>query len=209
MKKAKDMIRFQDIYELCNHMMSKVKDDEVTVVANRDTVISIMRELISVYTFDIDRIDIDFEEEYFDAYYVNLYIDKDTKRLFMSIGKGYNEYRNEYFGFDGYVMFDECVNSRAMIDLFNNEDVDVSDYDCFIIGDDDTEYEQESKCKCKNKLEDKDRISYLKDDNGDIHGFSINASNENSAYSYSFYGTDVYDNSDIINLTAALRDFLF
>ena len=48
-----------------------------------------------------------------------------------------------YFGTDGYVLFHEDVNSKAMLDMQNNENIELSGHDWFTIGEEELEDTEE------------------------------------------------------------------
>lgn len=133
------MINFQNVEALVSHMFDCVNaEDPVTVVANKDLAIEIMTELLDYNNVALEFVDID-SFEYDKEYFVTLLYDEDEEDYWrVSVEKAYNYVREAYFGTDGYVLFHEDINSRILVDIQNNENVEMSGHDWFIIGEDDS-----------------------------------------------------------------------
>jgi len=140
------MQNFKDVEELIVHMFEKLDGDEtISVVADKDLAVSIMKKLLSyddvILSFaNVDTYDYDRE------YLVSLHDDTDTDYWYVSIKQIYNYDKDMYFGTDGYVLFHEGVNSKALIDMKNHKFTKLSGYDWFVIGEDKNEDSSEDVC---------------------------------------------------------------
>lgn len=132
------MINFENVEALVSHMFDCVNaEDPVTVVADKDLAIEVMTELLDYNNVALEFVDID-SFEYDKEYFVTLLYDEDEEDYWrVSVEKAYNYVREAYFGTDGYVLFHEDINSRILVDIQNNENVEMSGRDWFIIGEDD------------------------------------------------------------------------
>lgn len=133
------MQNFENIEELVAHMFDKLDgDDPVSVVADKDLAVSIMKEML-----DYDGVILNFANvdtfDYDKEYIVSLYDDTDTDYWHVSIEQVYNCEKDKYLGTDGYVLFHEDVNSKALLDMKNNENIELSGYDWFVIGEEETD----------------------------------------------------------------------
>lgn len=137
------MQNFENIEELVAHMFEKLDDDLVSVVADKDLAVAIMKELL-----DYDNVILNFANvdtyDYDKEYLVSLYDDTDTDYWYVSIEQIYNYEKEKYFGTEGYVLFHEDVNSKALVDMQNNKNIELSGYDWFTIGEEDIEMEDNS-----------------------------------------------------------------
>jgi len=130
------MKNFKNIEELASYMFEKLNgDDPVSVVADKDLAVSIMQELLNYENVILDICNID-SFEYDREYLVSLYDDTDTDYWYVSIEQIYNYEKEKYFGIDGYVLFHEDINSKALIDMQNNKNIELSGYDWFVIDED-------------------------------------------------------------------------
>lgn len=133
------MLNFENIEDLVSYMFEKLDgDDPVSVVANKDLSISIIQELLEYKNVILKYANVD-DYEYDKEYIVTLHDDCDSDSWDVAIEPIYNYEKEMYFGTDGYVLFHEDVNSKVMIDMQNNENVELSGHDWFIIGEDDNE----------------------------------------------------------------------
>lgn len=133
------MLNFKNIEDLASHMFEKLNGDEpVSVVANKDLAISIMQELLEYKNVILKYANVD-DYEYDKEYIVTLHDDCDSDSWDIAIESIYNYEKEMYFGTDGYVLFHEDVNSKAMLDMQNNENVELSGHDWFTIGEDESE----------------------------------------------------------------------
>lgn len=115
-------------------MFEQLDDDEpVSVVANKDLAVSIVQELLEYDNVILKYANVD-DWEYDKEYIVTLHDDLNTDFWDIAIEPIYNYEKEMYFGTDGYVLFHEYVNSKAMIDMQNNENIELSGHDWFAIG---------------------------------------------------------------------------
>jgi len=130
------MLNFNNIEELVSHMFTKLEGDEpVSVVANKDLAVAVMKELL-----DYDNVILNFANvdtyDYDKEYIVSLYDATDTDYWYVDIEQIYDYEKDIYLGADGYVLFHEDVNSKALVDMQNNEFIPLEDHDWFVIGED-------------------------------------------------------------------------
>lgn len=127
------MQNFEDIEELVSHMFEKLDGDEpVSVVADKDLAVNIMSELLTYDNVILSFANVD-TYDYDKEYLVSLY-DTDTDYWYVSIDQIYDDEKERYFSVGGYVLFHEDVNSKALIDMQNNKNIELSGYDWFTIG---------------------------------------------------------------------------
>lgn len=149
------MLHFDDIEELVNYMFEKVNtDNPITVAADKDLAVDIMTELLISKDVTLEFVDID-SLEYDKEYYVTLLYDEEEADCWwrVSVEKAYNDVRGEYFGMGGHILFHEDTNSKILVDIQNNESVEMSGHDWFIIGEDDSFETDEEE---ENDLEDQE-----------------------------------------------------
>lgn len=128
------MLNFENIEDLVSYMFEKLDgDDPVSVVANKELSVSIIQELLEYKNVILKYANVD-DYEYDKEYIVTLYDDRDSDSWDISIEPIYNYAKEMYFGTDGYVLFHEDVNSKAMLDMQNNENVELSGHDWFTVG---------------------------------------------------------------------------
>lgn len=134
------MLNFKNIEDLVLHMFDKTdnEDGSVSVIADKDLALSVMNELLDYDNTILKYANVD-DYEYDREYIVTLHDDVDSDSWDVAIEPIYNYEKEMYFGTDGYVLFHEDVNSKAMIDMQNNENIELSGYDWFTIGEDDIE----------------------------------------------------------------------
>lgn len=133
------MLNFENIEDLVSHMFEKLDGDEpVSVVANKDLAISIMQELLEYKNVILKYANVD-DYDYDKEYIVTLHDDYDSDSWDIAIEPIYNYEKEMYFGTDGYVLFHEDANSKAMIDMKNNENIELSGHDWFTIGEEESE----------------------------------------------------------------------
>ena len=110
-------------------------------MADKDLAVDVLAELLTYNSIILEFVDID-SYEYDKEYYVTLSLDEDkineTYYWHVSIEKAYNDVREAYWGTDGYVLFHEDINSKILVDIQNNENVEMSGRDWFVIGEDDS-----------------------------------------------------------------------
>lgn len=128
------MLNFESVENLVVHMFEHLCGDEpVSVVANKDLAVSIVQELLEYDDVILKYANIN-DWEYDKEYIVTLHDACDADSLDVSIEPTYNYEKEMYFCTDGYVLFHEDVNSKAMLDMQNNEFMPLDNYDWFIIG---------------------------------------------------------------------------
>lgn len=161
------MLNFENIEDLVSHMFEKLDGDEpVSIVANKELSVSIIQELLEYKNVILKYANVD-DYEYDKEYIVILHNDCDADSWDIAIEQIYNYEKEMYFGTDGYVLFHEDVNSKAMLDMQNNENIELSGYDWFTIG----EEELEDTDKDDNETEFDD---YPEDDSKDsVHSVTV------------------------------------
>lgn len=138
------MQNFENIEDLVAHMFEKLdSDNTVSVVADKDLVVAIMQELLDYENviLSLAEVDTDYDREYI----VSLYDDTDTDYWYVSIEQIYDYEKDKYLGNDGYILFHEDVNSKALVDMKNNEFIKLSGYDWFVIGEEETDDKKETE----------------------------------------------------------------
>lgn len=184
------MQNFRDIEDLVTYMFEKLDGEEsISVIANKNLAVSVMKELLNCDDIVLDICDInsiDYDREYI----ISLHDEIDTDYWHVSVEQIYNYEKEKYFGTGGYVLFHEDVNSKALVDMQKNKNIEMSGYDWFVIGEN-TDRHKDEFCKCNTNNEMSEKcVEYSKDKDGDMHGFSASSSDGNSYYSYGFYSTD-------------------
>lgn len=185
--------KFESIEEFCEEVNDTIEDmDEhqiVAVVAKYEDTRKIIRELV-YYDYTLKEIDLSSPEnsEYDDEYEVRVC----DGEIFCERMK-----RNCQYILSGadVVYFMENVNSRVVRsypDAFNKyvveigEDID-DEYNCIHCG---------------------DGVRILKDDDGDMHGFTFSKSNDHGYSSYSFYASDETTVHDLLDEIADIWNIL-
>lgn len=166
------MLNFDNVESLVEYMFDNVNEENpVSVVANEDLTIDVLTELLNYKNLGIGIIDID-TFEYDKEYLVSLSVCEEEHNYWhLSVEKAYNYDKELYFGTDGYVLFHEDVNSKSLIDMQNNEYIEMSGHDLFVI-DADYEYEDEDEC------EDDDQCTDLNNDTQSSESTYINRSKD-------------------------------
>lgn len=145
------MLNFENIEDLVSHMFEKLDGDEpVSIVANKELSVSIIQELLEYNNVILKYANVD-DWEYDKEYIVTLHDDLDTDSWDIAIEPIYSYENEKYLGTDGYVLFHENVNSKAMVDMQNNENIELSGHDWFVIG-------EEEDVECKDDETDLDQI---------------------------------------------------
>ena len=133
------MLIYDDVEQLVADMFHTVEanEDIISVIADKDLVIEIMRELLT-YNTVIDFCDID-SFDYNSEYRVYLkYDDEDENYQHIGVDQIYNKDTGRYLGLSGYLLLHEDINSKALIDIQNNEMSFLTGHDWFVIGEDDS-----------------------------------------------------------------------
>lgn len=157
------MLNFNNIEDLVSHMFEKLDGDEsVSVVANKELSVAIIQELLEYKNVILKYANVD-DYEYDKEYIVTLHDDCDSDSWDIAIEPIYNYEKEMYFGTDGYVLFHEDVNSKAMLDMQNNENIELSGHDWFTIGEEESEDIAEDDTNKETDLDDDDHEDNLDD----------------------------------------------
>ena len=134
------MLNFNNIEDLVTYMFESLdnEDNLVSVIANKDITVEIMKELLAYDNVILDLCNVN-SFEYDREYLLSLHDETNTDHWHVSVEQIYNYDKEIYLGTSGYVLFHEDVNSKALVDMQNNENIQLSEYDLFIIGEDDEE----------------------------------------------------------------------
>lgn len=155
------MLNFNNIEDLVSHMFEKLDGDEsVSVVSNKELSVLIIQELLEYNNVILKYANVD-DWEYDKEYVVTLHDDCDSYSWDVAIEPIYSHENEKYLGTDGYVLFHEDVNSKAMIDMQNNENIELSGHDWFTIGEDELKNTDEDDEE--NELDDDDSEDELND----------------------------------------------
>lgn len=161
------MLNFENIEDLVSHMFANLDNENnlVSVIANKQMITDIMVELLNYKNVILNSCDIDYEEEYDREYIVSLFDDVESDNWYVNVEKSYLPEKEKYVATEGYVLFHEDVNSKAMIDIQNNEYMSLEDYDWFTIGEEKLEDINEDNNDVKTNLDGTDPDNEL-DDSG-------------------------------------------
>lgn len=135
------------------------EDNLVSVIADKQMTIEIMVELLNYKNVILDGCELDYEEEYGREYIVSLFDDVESDDWHVNVEKCYLPEKDKYVSTDGYVLFHEDVNSKAMIDMQNNEYMPLGDHDWFTIGNEELEGANEDGVDDRNEDTDLDDVS--------------------------------------------------
>jgi hypothetical protein len=155
------MLNFENIEDLVSHMFANLdnEDNLVSVIADKQMTIEIMVELLNYKNVILDGCELDYEEEYGREYIVSLFDDVESDDWHVNVEKCYLPEKDKYVSTDGYVLFHEDVNSKAMIDMQNNEYMPLGDHDWFTIGNEELEGANEDGVDDRNEDTDLDDVS--------------------------------------------------
>lgn len=147
------MLNFENIEDLVSNMFENLdnEDNLVSVIANKQMIIDIMVELLNYKNVILNSCELDYEEEYDREYIVSLFNDVESDYWYVNVEKCYLTEKEKYVSTEGYVLFHEDVNSKALIDMQNNEYVSLGEHDWFTVGE---ENNTESDENTENKNED-------------------------------------------------------
>lgn len=134
------MLRYDNVEQLVSDMFHTLEadDDMVSVVADKDLTVEIMQELFTYENIVLEYCDITVKEDYDREYFCSLSYDYDTEGYYFCIEPAYNDEKGKYLGTNGYILFHEDVNSKALTDMQNNEMSFLTGHDWFVIGEDDS-----------------------------------------------------------------------
>ena len=161
------MLNFKNIENLVSHMFDNLdnEDNLVSVITNKSMTTDILVELLNYKNVILNSCDIDYEEEYDREYIVSLFDDAESDNWYVNVGKSYLPEKEKYVATEGYVLFHEDVNSKAMVDMKNNEYIPLGDYDWFTIGEEKLEDINEDNNDVETNLDGTDPEDEL-DDSG-------------------------------------------
>lgn len=164
------MLNFENIEDLVSHIFKNLdnEDNLVSVIANKQMTTNIMVELLNYKNVILESCDIDFDEEYDREYSVSLFDDINSDYWYVNVIKCYYPENSTYLSTEGYVLFHEDVNSKALIDMQNNEYMPLGGHDWFTVGD-------------KEELDDIDEDG--SDGEADLDNVSENDDSTDSGYS--------------------------
>lgn len=135
------MLIYDDVEQLVADMFQTIEADEdvISVVADKDLVLEILQEMLTYEDVTVDYCNIDdFTYDNEKEYFISLHYDEDNEYWHICVEHAYNDDRDKYIGMGGYVLFHEDVNSKALIDIQNNEMSFLTGHDWFVIGEDDS-----------------------------------------------------------------------
>ena len=161
------MLNFENIENLVPHMFDNLdnEDNLVSVIANKKMVTDIMVELLNYKNVILESCELDYDEEYDREYIVSLFNDVESDNWHINVEKCYLLEKQKYVATEGYVLFHEDVNSKALIDMQNNECMPLGDYDWFTIGNEELEGINEDDNDVETNLNETDPEDEL-DDSG-------------------------------------------
>lgn len=184
------MINFENIGDLASQLFQYTDTEEhlVSVVANKEIVTEIMAELLNYEDVVLDSCIIDFDEEYNREYIFSLSDDIHSDDWHVSVEKCYNESKDIYYSTEGYVLFHEDVNSKALIDMQRNESMPLGEHDWFTVGKDEELEDSNDEELLENDIYDSESTYISKNDDGVPVGFTKNWSvSKNGVTCYSSY----------------------
>lgn len=160
-------MNFENIENLVSHMFDNLdnEDNLVSVIANKKMVTDIMVELLNYKNVILESCELDYDEEYDREYIVSLFDDVESDNWHVNAEKCYLPEKQKYVATEGYVLFHEDVNSKALIDMQNNECMPLEDHDWFTIGNEELEGITEDDNDVETNLDETDPKDEL-DDSG-------------------------------------------
>lgn len=161
------MLNFENIENLVSHMFANLdnEDNLVSVIANKKMVTDIMVELLNYKNVILESCELDYDEEYDREYIVSLFNDVESDNWHINVEKCYLAQKDKYVSTDGYILFHEDVNSKAMVDMQNNEYLPLGEHDWFTIGNEELEGINEDDNDVETNLNETDPEDEL-DDSG-------------------------------------------
>lgn len=130
------MLNFENIEDLVSHMFANLDNENnlASIITNKSMTTDIMVELLNYKNVILNSCDIDYEEKYDREYIVSLFDDVESDNWYVNVEKSYLPEKEKYVATEGYVLFHEDVNSKAMVDMQNNEYMSLGEHDWFTIG---------------------------------------------------------------------------
>ncbi len=161
------MLNYENIENLVSHMFDNLdnEDNLVSVIANKKMVTDIMVELLNYKNVILESCELDYDEEYDREYIVSLFDDVESDNWHVNVEKCYLAQKDKYVSTDGYILFHEDVNSKAMVDMQNNEYMPLGEHDWFTIGNEELEDINEDDNDVETNLDGTDPEDEL-DDSG-------------------------------------------
>lgn len=159
------MLNFKNIEDLVSHMFDNLdnEDNLVSVIANKKMVTNIMVELLNYKNVILESCELDYDEEYDREYIVSLFDDVESDNWHVNVEKCYLTQKDKYVSTDGYILFHEDVNSKAMVDMQNNEYMPLGEHDWFAIGKEESENTDEGGLDEEVNLDNADPEDKSKD----------------------------------------------
>lgn len=159
------MLNFENVEDLVSHMFANLdnEDNLVSVIANKQMIIDIMVELLNYKNVIFESCELDYDEEYDREYIVSLFDDVESDNWHINVEKCYLPEKQKYVATDGYVLFHEDVNSKAMVDMQNNEYIPLGEHDWFAIGEEKSENTDEGGLDEEVSLDNADPEDKSKD----------------------------------------------
>lgn len=159
------MLNFENIENLVSHMFANLdnEDNLVSVIANKKMVTDIMVELLNYKNVILESCELDYDEEYDREYIVSLFNDVESDNWHINVEKCYLSQKDKYVSTDGYILFHEDVNSKAMVDIQNNEYMPLGEHDWFAIDEEESENTDEGGLDEEVNLDNADPEDKSKD----------------------------------------------
>lgn len=159
------MLNYENIENLVSHMFDNLdnEDNLVSVIANKKMVTDIMVELLNYKNVILESCELDYDEEYDREYIVSLFDDVESDNWHVNVEKCYLVQKDKYVSTDGYILFHEDVNSKAMVDMQNNEYMPLGEHDWFTIGNEELEDINEDDNDVETNLDGTDPEDELDD----------------------------------------------
>ncbi len=128
------MQNFENVEDLVSYMFEKIDNDSnlVSVIANKEITVEIMAEILNYNNVILNTCEIDYD--YGKEYMISLFDDVDSDNWYLNIVQCYSNHTKRYMSTEGYVLFHENVNSKALIDMQNNSLMPLGNHDWFVIG---------------------------------------------------------------------------
>lgn len=138
------MINFENVEDLVDYMFENCEEQTVSVIANKEIVTDILKELLCYEDTKVDICELDTDEEYDREYAVILYKESDIDKWTFGVEKIYLEDQNKYISTGDYVLFHEDVNSKVLIDAQNNEYMPLGEHEWFTVGEEESDNTDET-----------------------------------------------------------------
>lgn len=167
------MLNFENYEELVDYMFENCEEQTVSVIANKEIVTDILKELLCYEDTEVDICELDNDEEYDREYTVVLYKNSDVDKWTFGVEKAYLEDSNKYMATGDYVLFHEDVNSKALIDAQNNEYMPIREHEWFTIGEEEFKDTDEDDIDGGTDLDGDDPEDYKDESNDSDYSVTI------------------------------------